>query len=179
MAIVNQRHFLNICSFYSHLAIARENAFLCAKKEADKKAKKQDTDASMDTAPEVRVVDILDEHLKQLGLTGRKSLFDSPGPSSQSSRSRSRSLDVSSTSTRTGSDSSRSSSRSTRGCSAQFKRNKKSNANGKKRKFVRFNSSLSKNGDATTSLRPKNRRGRGGGSRQLLRTAVWWVSCVV
>ena len=49
-SIVNQA-FLNI---YSQLAIAWENPVLCTKKEADKKAKKQNTDASMDTAPEVR-----------------------------------------------------------------------------------------------------------------------------
>ena len=167
MAIINQRHSLNIRSFYSQLAIARENAFLRAKKEADKKAKKQDADASMDTAPEVRVVDILDARLKQLGLIGRKSRSDSPGPSSRSSRSRSRSSDVSSTSTRSGSRSSRSSSCSSRGRSAHSKRNKKSNAaNGKKkRKSVRFDSTVSKNGDAPTSSRPKNRRGKGRGSR--------------
>ena len=167
MAIINQRHSLNIRSFYSQLAIARENAFLRAKKEADKKAKKQDDDASMDTAPEVRVVDILDACLKQLGLIGRKSRSDSPGPSSRSSRSRSRSSDVSSTSTRSGSRSSRSSSRSSRGRSAHSKRNKKSNAaNGKKkRKSVRFDSTVSKNGDAPTSSRPKNKRGKGRGSR--------------
>ena len=67
MVIINQRHSLNIRSFYSQLAIPQENSFLHIKKETDKKVKKQNTDASMDTAPEVQVVDILNERLKQLG----------------------------------------------------------------------------------------------------------------
>ena len=169
VAIINQRHSLNIRSFYSQLAIARENSFFRAKREADKKAKKQNTVTPMDTAPEARVVDVLDQRLRQLGLIGRRSRSDSPGSSglrSSKSRSRSQSSEVSSTSTRTGSGSSRSSSRSSRGRSAQFKRNKKSNADGKrKRKFVHFDKSVSKNGGAPTSSRPKNRRGRGRGSR--------------
>ena len=48
----------------------------------------------MDTAPEVRVIDILDKCLKQLGLIGRKSQSASPGPSSLSSNSRSRSSEA-------------------------------------------------------------------------------------
>ena len=40
IAIINQRHSLNIRSFYSQLAIARENLFFQSKREADKKAKK-------------------------------------------------------------------------------------------------------------------------------------------
>ena len=37
MTIVNQRHSLNIRSFYSQLAIVRKNAFICAKKKLIRK----------------------------------------------------------------------------------------------------------------------------------------------
>ena len=41
IAIINQRHSLNVRSFYSQLAIAQENLFFQFKREADKKAKKK------------------------------------------------------------------------------------------------------------------------------------------
>ena len=50
-AIINHRH-----SFYSHLAVAQEKLF----SNRRKKLKKKSADAPMDTALEVRIIDVLD-----------------------------------------------------------------------------------------------------------------------
>lgn len=46
---VNSRHSLNVHCFYNHLAIARDNAFIKSKREAEKEAKKKNTASQMDT----------------------------------------------------------------------------------------------------------------------------------
>ncbi len=92
VAIINDRHSLNVRSFYSQLAVAR---FLKSEREADKEARKKHANTPMDTAPEARVVDVVDQRFKELGLIGRKSRSDSPGSSSSgstSSKRRSRSI---------------------------------------------------------------------------------------
>ena len=54
--------------------MSRENSFIKSKRAAEKKAnKKKAEDTDMDTAHEARVIDVLDQRLKQLGLIGRKS----------------------------------------------------------------------------------------------------------
>ena len=50
-AIINHRH-----SFYSHLAVAQEKLF----SNRRKKLKKKSADAPVDTALEVRIIDVLD-----------------------------------------------------------------------------------------------------------------------
>ena len=75
---VKQRFPLNVSSFHSQLAISRESAFLKRKRAAEREAKKRQADAAMDTTPEARVIDALDQRLKQLGLIGRKSGLSSP-----------------------------------------------------------------------------------------------------
>ena len=98
--IVNLRH--SLAAFFSLLAIARENAFLRAKREADKETRKKNSATPMDTSPDARVIDVLDQRLKQLGLIGKKSRSRSRSDSSNSrstaspSRSRSRTQSASS-----------------------------------------------------------------------------------
>ena len=65
ISIVKQRFALNVSSFHSQLAISRENAFLKRKRAAEKETKKRQADAAMDTTPEARVIDVLDQRLKQ------------------------------------------------------------------------------------------------------------------
>ena len=123
VAIINSRYSLNIHSFYSQLAIARENAFLKVKREAEKEAKKRDAATPMDVAPDAQVIDVLDHRLKQLGLIGKKSRSRSDSSNSRSSAAsqsscRSRSQSTSPASSRGSSTSripSRSSSRKSRG----------------------------------------------------------------
>ena len=80
IAIVNQRHILTVRSFYTQLAIVRENDFFRSRREAKKKeAKKQEASTPMDTAPEARVVDVLDQRLRQLGLIPTK-MVTHPSP---------------------------------------------------------------------------------------------------
>ena len=136
VAIINSRHSLNVRSFYIQIAIARENAFLKAKREAEKEAKKKKRDDAtlMDVTPDARVIDVLDQRLKQLGLIGKKSRSDSSSRSSSASlsRSRSRSQSTSPASSR-GSSTSRisscSSSRSSRGHSCSILKQRKSPGN--------------------------------------------------
>ena len=101
ISVVNQRYSLNVKNFYSQLAISRENDFFRSKREADKKEAKRRQEATtpMDSAPEVRVVDVLDQRLRQLGLIGRKSRPNSPSSSSMRSSSRSRTRSASGSST--------------------------------------------------------------------------------
>lgn len=131
VAIINSRYSLNIHSFYSQLAIARENAFLKVKREAEKEAKKKrDAATPMDVTPDARVIDVLDHRLKQLGLIGKKSRSDSSNSrSSAASQSscRSRSQSTSPASSRGSSTSripSRSSSRKSRGRSRSIRQKK-------------------------------------------------------
>ena len=86
VAIVNSRYSFNVHSFYR-----REHTFLKTKREAEKEAKKKRDDATlMDVAQDARVIDVLDECLKQLGLIGKKSRSDSSNSqSSAASQSRS------------------------------------------------------------------------------------------
>ena len=114
----------------------------------------------MDTSPDVRVIDVLDQRLKQLGLIGRKSRSSSAG--SQKSRNSS-SSGISHSSF---SDSSRSSSHSSRGLSrSNLKR--KSNTHKKKVKFE--SQKLSKNGGPTT---PPHQRRKGHGNRSRKRKVL-------
>ena len=162
ISVVNSRYSLNVHCFYSHLAIARENAFLKSKREAEKEAKKRNIASQMDTSPEVRVIDVLDQRLKQLGLIGKKARSDSSNsrsPAASKSRSRSRSQSASSRSSNAscGSrDSSRDSTGRSRGILKQ-KQMKKKKTSGKK-KTVKFGSHSQKNGGHTT---PSRQRGRG------------------
>lgn len=167
IAIINQRHDLNIHSFYSQLAIQRENAFIKTTREAEKEAKKkQREDSAMDTSPETRVIDVLDQRLKQLGLIGRKSKSRSSSPKSSSPASR-KSRSRSSFSSNSGS--SRNSSFSSRSPShSSLKRKNTSRKNtSRKKKTVKFEpQQRSKNGGTTTP--PYQRRkgkGRGNGRR--------------
>ena len=77
VAVIKQRHDLNIRSFYSQLAMSRENAFFKATQTAEKEAKKKKEDTAMDTSPDARVIDVLDQRLKQLGIIGRESRVSS------------------------------------------------------------------------------------------------------
>lgn len=171
VAIINSRHSLNVRSFYSQLAIARENAFLKVKREAEKEAKKKrDVATPMDVAPDARVIDVLDQRLKQLGLIGKKSRSRSDSSISRSSAasqssSRSRSQSTSPASSRGSSASripSRSSSRKSRGRSRSILRQKKSPG---AKKSVKFESQVPKNGGPTTSHQRGKRRGPGRGNR--------------
>lgn len=171
VAIINSRHSLNVHSFYSQLAIARENAFLKVKREAEKEAKKKrDVATPMDVAPDARVIDVLDQRLKQLGLIGKKSRSRSDSSNSRSSAasqssSRSRSQSTSPASSRGSSASripSRSSSRKSRGRSRSILRQKKSPG---AKKSVKFESQVPKNGGPTTSHQRGKRRGPGRGNR--------------
>ena len=172
IAIINSRHSLNVCSFYSQLAIARENAFLKVKREAEKEAKKKKRDVAtpMDVAPDARVIDVLDQRLKQLGLIGKKSRSRSDSSNSRSSAAsqsscRSRSQSTSPASSRGSSTSripSRSSSRKSRGHSHSILRQKKSPG---AKKSVKFESQVPKNGGPTTSHQRGKRRGPGRGNR--------------
>ena len=70
------------------------------KRNAEKEAKKKRADTPMDTSPDARVMDILDQHLKQLGLIRRKSWSNSPASSKSrsatpGSRMRSKSVSTS------------------------------------------------------------------------------------
>lgn len=162
ISIVKKRFASNLDNFYSQLAISRENAFFKAKRVAEKEAKKKNTATAMDIAPDVRVIDVLDQRLKQLGLIGRKSRT----PSSTSDKSRSRSSSRGSRSGNSVSTSSRSPSRS----SSRGSRGLPRRCSSKKR--VKFNSRIQvhhqspKNGGPTTPLNPRGKgRGRGRGSR--------------
>ena len=74
ISIVKQRFAFNVSSFYSQLAISRENSFTNSRRAAEKvDAKKKADDLAMDTSPDARVVNVLDQRLKQLGLIGKKS----------------------------------------------------------------------------------------------------------
>ena len=84
------------------------DAFLKMKRNAEKEAKKKRADTPMDTSPDARVMDFLDQHLKQLGLglIRRKSRSNSPASSKSRSAtpgSRSRSKSVSTSSCSSGS----------------------------------------------------------------------------
>ena len=159
ISIVQQRYSINVKNFYSQLAISRENFFLRSKREADKKEAKRRQEATtpMDTAPEARVVDVLDQRLRQLGLIGRKSRPSSPSSSSLRSSSRSRTRSVS------GSSTASISSRGSRSHSRSAKKRKGKNNKNKNRKSVTFDSSTTKNEKSTTPSRPGSRRGRGRG----------------
>ena len=61
IALVNQSHSLNVLCFYSQLAVTREYPFLKMKRIAEKEAKKKSADTPMDTSPDARVMDILDQ----------------------------------------------------------------------------------------------------------------------
>ena len=154
ITIIMQRHGMDIHNFYSHLALSRENAFIKATRAAEKEAKKKmKEDTAMDTSPDVRVIDVLDQRLEQLGLIGRK--FRSSSPGSQKSRN----CSSSGISYSSFSDSSHSSSHSSRGLSrSNLKR--KSNTHEKKVKFE--SQKLSKNGGPTT---PPHQRRKGRGNR--------------
>ena len=176
VAIINSRYSLNVHSFYSQLAIARENAFLKVKREAEKEAKKKrDAATPMDVAPDARVIDVLDHRLKQLGLIGKKSRSDSSNSrSSAASQSsyRSRSQSTSPASSRGSSTSripSRSSSRKSRGSSSRKSRGRSHSIRQKKspgaKKSVKFESHIPKNGGPTTSRQRGKRRGPGRGNR--------------
>ena len=68
-SIIKQQILFNVSSFHSQLAISRENAFMKSKRAAEKEAaKKKAVDTAMDTSADARVVDVLDQRLKQLGL---------------------------------------------------------------------------------------------------------------
>lgn len=171
VAIINSRYSLNVHSFYSQLAIAREKAFLKVKREAEKEAKKKrDVATPMDVAPDARVIDVLDQRLKQLGLIGKKSRSRSDSSNSRSSAAsqsscRSRSQSTSPASSRGLSTSripSRSSSRKSRGHSRSILRQKKSPG---AKKSVKFESQVPKNGGPTTSHQRGKRRGPGRGNR--------------
>ena len=166
ISIVNHRYSLNVKNFYSQLAISRENNFLRSKRDADKKEAKRRQDAMtpMDTAPETRVVEVLDHRLRQLGLIGRKSRPSSPSSSSLRSSSRSRTRSVS------GSSTASISSRGSRSRSQSAKKHKGKNnskTKNRNRKSVTFDSPNSKNEKFTTPSRQGSRRrgrGRGRGS---------------
>ena len=162
ISVVKQRFAFNLSNFYSQLAISRENAFFKAKRAAEKEAKKKNPATAMDTSPDARVIDVLDQRLKQLGLIGRKS----KSPSSYSDKSRSRSSSRGSRSSNSISTSSRSPSRS----SSRGPRGSPRRRNSKKK--VKFNSRVQvhrpspKNGSPTTPLHPRGKgRGRGRGSQ--------------
>ena len=170
VAIINSRYSLNVHSFYSQLAIARENAFLKVKREAEKEAKKKrDAATPMDVAPDARVIDVLDHRQKQLGLIGKKSRSRSDSSNSRSSAAsqsscRSRSQSTSPASSRGSSTSripSRSSSRKSRGRSRSIRQKKSPGA----KKSVKFESQVPKNGGPTTSHQRGKRRGPGRGNR--------------
>lgn len=175
LPLSTQDFLSNVSSFYSQLAIARENAFLKMKREAEREAKKRNSATPMDVAPDARVIDVLDQRLKQLGLIGRKSKSRSRSTSSHSrssvasqSRSRSRNQSTSPASSRgssTSRKSSRSSSRTSRGRSRGVLKQNKSL--GGLKKSVKFESRVPKNGGPTTSLQrgKGKRRGPGRGNR--------------
>ena len=171
ISIIKQRFSFNVSSFHSQLAISRENAFMKSKRAAEKEAaKKKADDTAMDTSADARVVDVLDQRLKQLGLIGKKSNSSSKksrsrSSSSGSSISRSSSISVSASSR----SPSRSSSRGSRGASSrgsQKLRRKKTS-----KKSVKFNplvqhQEIPKNGGPTTPSHPRGRRrGRGKGNK--------------
>ena len=165
ISIVKQRFAFNVSSFHSQLAISRENAFLKQKRASEKEAKKRQADAvaAMDTTPKARVIDVLDQRLKQLGLIGRKSRSSSL--KSCMSRSRSSSLGSANNSA---SALSRTSSRSSScGSRVVSHRRKKQGS-----KSVKFNTRQPrqpqpqprpKNGRPTTSSIQRGRRGQGRG----------------
>jgi hypothetical protein len=170
ISIVKQRFSFNVSSFYSQLAISRENAFMKSKRAAEKEAAKKKTeDTAMDTSPDARVVDVLDQRLKQLGLIGTKSNSSSKKSRSRSSSSGSRISRSSSNSISASSRSpSRSSSRGSRGASSRssLKHRRKKTS----KKSVKFNphvqrQQLPKNDGSTTPSHPRGRRGRGKGNR--------------
>ena len=67
-SMIEARYRMNLSFYHSQLTLTRENAFLKATNEADKKKPKQ---SAMDTAPEMRVEDVIDQRLKQLGLINK------------------------------------------------------------------------------------------------------------
>ena len=166
IAIVKQRHTLNVRSFYSQLAIARENDFLKSKREAKKKEDKKQAATPTDTAPEAQVIDVLDQRLRQLGLIGKNSRSISKSKSKSRSTSRSSSNFRSSSRGRSVSSSSVGSREGSRGRSRPaFKRKRNQNQNRKKSvKFANNSSTTAKNGRATTPSTRQRNRGRGRGS---------------
>ena len=160
ISIVQQRYSLNVKNFYSQLAISRENFFLRSKREADKKEAKRRQEAMtpMDTAPEARVVDVLDQRLRQLGLIGRKPRPSSPSSSSMRSSSRSRTRSVSGSST--ASIFSHASSHGSRSRSRSAKKRKGKNIKNKNRKPVTFDSSTREIHHTVTSRKTTRKRKR-------------------
>ena len=165
ISIVKQRFAFNVSSFYSQLSISRENSFMKLKRAAEKEANKKKAEATaMDTSPDARVIDVLDQRLKQLGLIGKAR--------SRSKKSRSRSSSSGSHPSRSSSNStsasSRSSSRGSRGSSRSSREYRKKKSSKKSVKFdphVKFHQSP-KNGGPTTPSYPRGRgRGRGKGNR--------------
>ena len=173
ISIVKQRFALNVSSYHSQLAISRENAFLKQKRAAEKEAKKRLADAAMDTTPEARVIDVLDQRLKQLGLIGKKSRSSSPKSGTSRSRSSSLGSAINSCSASSRSPSHISSRSSSRGSRVTSRRHKKqgSKKQGSK-KSVTFDTrqprqprqSRPKNGRPTTSLVQRGKRGQGRGN---------------
>ena len=166
ISIVKQRFAFNVSSFYSQLAISRENSFMKSKRAAEKKTKKKKAEeTAMDTSPDARVIDVLDQRLKQLGLISRRS-------SSRSKKSRSRSASSDSLLSRGRSNSVSASSRSPSSSSScgsrSFLKRRKKKSSKKSAKFdpIVQNQQAPKNGRPTTPVNPRGRgRGRGKGSR--------------
>ena len=150
LATIESRHAANFEFFQAQLSIARENAFIKASKEAEKSEKKKLQEAAMDTAPELRVEEVIDQRLRQLGILEERK----PRPKSKSKRSKSSpsSSPANSTSSTRSSSKPKSRSRSPKGILKSSKRK------------VKFEQSKTtpKNGKPTT-LQNKRGRGRGRG----------------
>ena len=160
-SMIEARYRMNLSFYHSQLTLTRENAFLKATNEADKKKRQLLKQSAMDTAPEMRVEDVIDQRLKQLGLINK----DRSRSKAKLKRSMKPTIfpDRSSRSSRL----SRSSSRSSRSSnlSANSRRNSRSPSKGilKKVNKVKFDETKNARPTPFKSTPFKARRGRGRG----------------